>query len=142
MPPTSSLKLTWSSALESGDRATDVQHKYLIEIINELAEAIETGKAGQSIRKILNLLKQYTDWHFCREELCMERRQCPAAAANKEAHKHFMRTFDAFAEEYKVSGGSEDIAMRMYKTLTDWLVMHIQKIDTNLASCPDNGCSR
>ncbi|MBL8218335.1 MAG: hemerythrin family protein [Bryobacterales bacterium] len=142
MSQTTSLKLTWSSALETGDRATDVQHKYLVEIINELAEAIETGKAGQSVRKILNLLRQYTDWHFCREEMCMERRQCPAAAANKEAHKHFMRTFDQFAEEYKVSGGSEDIAMRMYKTLTDWLVMHIQKIDTNLASCPDNGCSR
>jgi len=142
MSQTTSLKLTWSSALETGDRATDVQHKYLVEIINELAEAIETGKAGQSVRKILNLLRQYTDWHFCREEMCMERRQCPAAAANKEAHKHFMRTFDQFAEEYKVSGGSEDIAMRMYKTLTDWLVMHIQKIDTNLAGCPDNGCSR
>ena len=142
MSQTTSLKLTWSSALETGDRATDVQHKYLVEIINELAEAIETGKAGQSVRKILNLLRQYTDWHFCREEMCMERRQCPAAAANKEAHKHFMRTFDQFAEEYKLSGGSEDIAMRMYKTLTDWLVLHIQKIDTNLASCPDNGCSR
>ncbi|MDX1984399.1 MAG: hemerythrin family protein [Bryobacteraceae bacterium] len=136
-----SLKLVWTEALATGDRATDVQHKYLIDIINDLAEAIETGTAAQSIRKILNLLKHYTEWHFEREEMCMERRQCPVAAANKHAHQGFIQTFNSYASEYERSGGSEDIALRMYKTLTDWLVMHIQKVDTNLAHCPDTGCN-
>jgi hemerythrin len=134
-----SLKLAWSDALSTGDKATDIQHKYLIDIINELAGAIESGKAAQSVRKILNLLKQYTEWHFSREELCMDRRQCPMAAHNKEAHKYFMRTFDQYAAEYAQSGGSEDIALRMYGTLTDWLVSHIQKIDTNLRNCAGDG---
>jgi len=130
-----SLKLSWSDALATGDRATDVQHKYLIDIINELAEAIESGKASQSVSKILNLMKYYTEWHFGREEMCMERRNCPAAQANKHAHKQFMAAFNAFSLEYSQSGGSEDIALRMYRTLTDWLVNHIQKIDTHLAKC-------
>ncbi len=136
----SSLKLEWSDALATGDRATDVQHKYLIEIINELAVAIESGTAALSIRKILNLLKYYTEWHFHREELCMDRRKCPVAAANKKAHEGFIQTFNNFAHEYETSGGAEDIAVRMYKTLTEWLVMHIQKVDTNLGQCPEDGC--
>jgi hemerythrin len=130
-----SLKVAWSDALSTGDRATDVQHKYLIDIINELAEAIETGKAAQSVKKIINLLQYYTEWHFCREEMCMEKHKCPKAQANKNAHKEFIETFLKFREEYNTSGGSEEIAVRMHKTLVAWLVVHIQGIDTNLGEC-------
>lgn len=130
-----SLKVQWSDALSTGNRATDVQHKYLIEIINELAEALETGKAAQSVNKILNLLQYYTEWHFEREEMCMERFRCPAYAANKDAHGQFISTFLKFKEEFQSSGGSEDIALRMYHTLVAWLVNHIQKIDAQLAPC-------
>ena len=130
-----SLKVQWSDALSTGNKATDVQHKYLIEIINELAEAIETGKAALSVNKILNLLQYYTEWHFQREEMCMERHRCPAFAANKDAHKQFIDTFLKFKEEFSSSGGSEDIALRMYHTLVAWLVNHIQKIDSQLAPC-------
>ena len=132
-----SMKLTWSEALASGDRAPDVQHKYLIEIINELAEAIETGQAAQSLRKILNLLQYYTEWHFGREEMCMDRRNCPMAGANKAAHQCFLKIFQDFAAEYKQSGGSDDIARRMYATLTDWLVNHIQAVDASMVNTVD-----
>lgn len=130
-----SLKVVWNDALLTGHRATDVQHKYLIDIINELAEAIESGKAAQSVKQIINLLRYYTEWHFGREEICMDQWQCPVAAQNKCAHGYFMKTFDDFAKEYANNGGSDDIARRMYKELTDWLVKHIQAIDTNLARC-------
>ena len=131
-----SLKLQWTPALSTGDRGTDVQHKYLIDIINELAEAIETGKTAQSLKTILNLLKYYTEWHFGREEMCMDRRNCPMAGPNKEAHVCFLQTFQNFAIEYNQSGGSDDIARRMYKVLTDWLVNHIQRVDATMAGFP------
>ena len=130
-----SLKLQWSDALNTGNRTTDIQHKYLVDIINELAEAIESGKAAQSTKKIINLLQYYTEWHFCREEKCMEQHRCPAAQANKHAHGQFIETFLKFKEEFNASGGSEDIAMRMYKTLTEWLVNHIQGVDAQLGPC-------
>lgn len=130
-----SLKIAWNDSLATGVRLIDVQHKYLIDIINELAEAIETGQTGSSVRKILNLLKYYTEWHFGREELCMEKYHCPAAAANKAAHGVFMETFEGFQNDYRASGDSEDIARRMYDELTLWLVNHIQKIDTQAGPC-------
>lgn len=130
-----SLQIAWSEDLSTGNPATDAQHKYLIDIINELAEAIESGKAAQKLKTILNLLKYYTEWHFEREEKCMHRLQCPSADANIDAHKQFMETFAAFANEYESSGGAEEIAMRMYKTLVAWLVDHIQKIDGHLRHC-------
>lgn len=130
-----SLKLEWDDSLSTGNRAIDVQHRYLIDIINELAEAIEQGTTDKSIGKILNLLKYYTVWHFDREEQCMERYNCPAAETNKKAHGYFIRTFEEFQEEYKQSGSSGDIALRMYQELTEWLVKHIKKVDGEMRSC-------
>lgn len=130
-----SLKIAWSDDLCSGDRATDVQHKYLIRVINELAEAIEAGTGAKAIREILNFLKYYTEWHFEREELCMHRKKCPAAEINKRAHQTFIQTFNDFSREYNESGGSEEIARRMYTTLVDWLVNHITKVDAQLERC-------
>lgn len=134
-----SLKIAWSDDLSTSNPATDVQHKYLIDIINELAEAIETGKAAQSVKTIINLLQYYTEWHFEREEKCMHRLNCPTAATNKQAHGMFIETFKQYQAEYKDSGGSEDIARRMYKTLTEWMVNHIQKVDGTLRHCAGAG---
>lgn len=124
-----SLKLVWDGSLDTGHRAIDIQHKYLVDIINELAEAIEEGKGAEKVKAILHLLQYYTEWHFGREEKCMDENRCPFAEANQQAHRQFIDSLTAFREEYAQSGGSDDIALRMYRTLTEWLVVHIKKID-------------
>ncbi|MCB0263413.1 MAG: hemerythrin family protein [Calditrichaeota bacterium] len=129
-----SLRIAWDDSLSSGNRAVDIQHKYLIDIINELADVIEQKKGRQAVKKVINLLKYYTVWHFEREEKCMEKFNCPTAKANKGAHAKFIETFLQFESDYR-NGASDDLAMRMYKELTDWLVSHIKKIDGGLASC-------
>jgi len=126
------MKVAWSDALCTGNRAIDNQHKYLIDIINDLADAIESGQTAQSMKKIVNLLQYYTEWHFCKEEDCMERLKCPVAARNKQAHAQFIEAFLGFRSELEAGGDSSEIATRMYKTLTSWLVQHIQGIDANL----------
>lgn len=133
------MKVAWSDALSTGNRAIDNQHKYLVDIINDLAEAIETRQTGQSLKKIVNLLQYYTEWHFCKEEDCMDRLKCPAALKNKDAHAQFIQTFLAFRRELESGGDSHEIATRMYKTLVSWLVQHIQGIDSQLAYVSGEG---
>ena len=130
-----SLRLEWDDSLETGVKLVDIQHKYLIHIINELAEAIEMGAAGSAVGRMIVLLKEYTVWHFGREELCMDRFQCPAADGNKNAHALFIKTFEAYQKEFREHGGGEEIALRMHRTLTDWFVGHIKGTDTQLGCC-------
>ena len=134
-----SLKVQWSDALNTGNRAIDNQHKYLVDIINDLAGAIETGQTAQSLKKIVNLLQYYTEWHFCKEEGCMDKLKCPAAARNKQAHAQFIETFLGFRRELESGGDSNEIATRMYKTLVAWLVQHIQGIDSQLGLVSGEG---
>lgn len=134
---TQSLKLDWNESLFTGDQIIDTQHKYLVELINEIAEAIENGQSTEKLGGILPMLGYFTEWHFEREELCMHQRQCPMAEVNKHAHGVFLQTFTDFQNEYYQNGPSEELALRMYKTLTDWLVSHIKKIDTSISQCPE-----
>ena len=130
-----SLKIVWDDSLLTGSRAIDVQHKFLIDIINDLAEAIEEGKGAAAVGKILNLIRYYSEWHFEREEDCMLRHECPVADANKDAHAYFLETFAGFQAEFRASGGSDEIARRMYTELTQWLVNHIKGVDCHIAAC-------
>ncbi|NOY00696.1 MAG: hemerythrin family protein [Verrucomicrobia bacterium] len=128
-----SMKVEWTDALKTGNKAIDNQHKYLIDIINDVADIIETNGTTQSLRKVINLLQYYTEWHFCNEESCMEKLKCPVLEKNKEAHSQFIETFLGFRAEIEEGGDAHAIATRMYKTLTSWLVQHIQGIDSELA---------
>jgi len=130
-----SLKIEWSDALNSGDRATDVQHKFLIDVINDLAEAIEESKGRNKVKKILHELKYYTLWHFGLEEKCMAKHKCPMAEKNKDAHQYFIDTFIGFENEVKVTDDVDGLARKMYKELTSWLVNHIMKVDGSLKTC-------
>ena len=126
-----SLRVEWSDAIATGHLATDNQHKLLIDIINELADAIETGQTQAKMSKILNLLQYYTEWHFQREELCMERNKCPMAEKNKAAHCMFIEKVKQFRADYK-HNPTVEFAQKLYHELVDWLVHHIQGIDTSL----------
>ena len=126
--PENSLKVEWSDAIATGHLATDNQHKMLVDIINELAEAIETEQTASKMGKILNLLQYYTEWHFEREELCMERVQCPMKEKNKSAHCLFLKKLRQFKTDYRTTP-SHEFARKLYAELVDWLVGHIQGID-------------
>jgi hemerythrin len=111
----------------------DLQHRYLINTINELAEAIDAGKGRDSISEILVVTQFYAEWHFKREEECMERYRCPMAATNKSAHALFIEKFKRFRDEYEKGGASDTLAARMYEELGDWLVNHLLTVDRALA---------
>ena len=130
------VRVVWMEELATGNRAIDVQHKYLIDIINDLADVITENQGRGKMGKIIQLLQHYTEWHFCREEECMERTNCPTACQNKDAHGKFLAVVVQFKKEFAATEDPEvlkDLGVRMYKVLTGWLVSHIHAIDVALA---------
>lgn len=130
-------RVEFSDAIKTGDEATDVQHKFLIDLVNEIADVVDDGTAETELGRLLPLLEFYIEWHFSREEACMLRRSCPFAEANEKAHKTFIRTVGEFKQRYREEGASQELASEMYKRLTDWLVAHILKIDSTMRDYPD-----
>lgn len=130
--------IVWEDSLKTGNRGIDNQHKYLIDLINELAECLDKGNAAQELKKIANLLYHFTEWHFCNEETCMESMVCPLAKENKEAHKQFIATVVKY--QGKIREVEEDefqrVGTEMHEVLISWFVNHIKGIDIPNLSKP------
>jgi hemerythrin-like metal-binding protein len=128
-------KLYWEDKLATGDENLDFQHKYLFETFNKLGDAIYADRGKETIDTILGRLRFYAEWHFGKEEDCMERHNCPIAQTNKTAHATFLDLFNKYYDEYKETGGSNDLAIKIHETLSDWFLNHIIGIDTKLHPC-------
>lgn len=128
-------KFTWSKALETGVPSIDNQHRELIYAFNDLSEAIESGTGATAIKKLLTFLKYYAEWHFDSEEKCAARHQCPIAATNQAAHKKFLQILTDLQIEYRHSADGDTVARKAHQELSQWLMGHILKIDTQIGHC-------
>lgn len=63
----------WDDMLYSvGIASIDAQHKKLVALVNNLFEAMKSGKGATVVGSILDELIQYTASHFKYAEECME----------------------------------------------------------------------
>ncbi|MFN8401733.1 MAG: hemerythrin family protein [Anaerolineales bacterium] len=130
--------LQWDDALSTGNETIDEQHKYLIETMNNLGDAVIQGHGIDAIARILGRLRFYAGWHFGREEECFETYHCPAAEKNKKAHAVFVEKFDKYQDKFRESGGSIELALKVHEEIADWIVNHIMIVDGELYPCIHN----
>ena len=126
--------LSWDESLTTGDRDLDTQHKYLIEICNDLAYAIEKKRGAKIIDMVIKVLTFYVDSHFKKEEECMARYHCVVGARNQKAHAAFIKKLKSFQEMHNASEAPDELAIQIHQFLTDWIISHIKHIDTYLYS--------
>ena len=127
--------LQWDDTLSTGDEELDSQHKFLIETLNNLGEAINEGHGMDMISRILGRLRFYAGWHFGLEEECFEVYHCPAAEKNKKAHAVFIEKFEDYSQKYIKAGGSNEMALKIHEEITNWIVNHIIIVDGELFPC-------
>ncbi|HNN12651.1 MAG TPA: hemerythrin family protein [Anaerolineales bacterium] len=127
--------LEWNIALSTGDESLDNQHRYLVDLLNKLGEAINEGHGSESLARILGALRFYAGWHFGKEEDCFETYHCPAAGKNKKAHAVFIEKFDTFNNEFNRIGGSNELALMIHEEISDWIINHILIVDGELYPC-------
>lgn len=127
--------ISWDPSMTTGVESLDNQHKQLISWLNDLLSAMSAGRGRGEVESLLDKLGGYSVMHFDHEEDCMARYNCPVAAENAAAHKHFVATFGAFREEFHRDGASAHLVLRLETELMRWLTAHIRRTDVQLAPC-------
>ncbi len=117
--------MEWTQDLESGIPVIDAQHKRIVDYINELNTACQTGNDKETQNVIEGLL-DYTITHFQFEEDLQEKAGYPFLKAHRRIHEIFMKKV-AGIRERSVKG--EDIAYELLDLLNGWLVSHIKSED-------------
>ncbi len=117
--------MQWTPDLETGIQVIDTQHKRIIDFINELDDATQTGNM-EEINQVLEGLLDYTITHFEFEESLQEKANYPFFKAHKRVHEIFMKRIATFRER---AGKGENVAPELLSMLKIWLTSHIKGDD-------------
>jgi hemerythrin len=119
--------MAWNSTLSVKIKQFDDQHKKLVDMVNELHDAMKEGKGSAVLGKILNGLISYTASHFSEEERIMSQHSFPGLALHKAEHDKLVKHVLELQEKFKA--GKAILTSDVMNFLKDWLVKHIQGDD-------------
>ncbi|MBL8025985.1 MAG: bacteriohemerythrin [Fibrobacteres bacterium] len=119
--------IEWSSKLSTSVPSMDKQHMRLIDLINNLNNALAEGRSREVIGTILTELADYTVTHFKAEEAMLEKSGYPDLEHHKPLHVAFVKKVTDFKQSFDSGKGMVSRDLMIF--LKDWLVDHIQGVD-------------
>ena len=120
--------LTWNDNLSVNILSIDDQHKKLINMINQLQDAMSSGDSRSVLGEIFDGLLKYCVEHFEYEKRLMTEHGYPGLADHLKEHDAFAQKVTDMHKQF-VGSSNFMIGVDVMKFLTDWLVNHIQGVD-------------
>ena len=127
MPTATAVLFPWSDTYSVKINMVDSQHKVLVDLINELHQAMMARKGKESLGVVLASLIKYTKSHFAAEEGLLHANQYPALANHKAEHERFAQTIVDFQDRFHRNEAAMTIDVMDF--LKDWLLKHIMGVD-------------
>lgn len=119
--------ITWSDTLSVKVKQFDDQHKKLVDMVNQLFDAMKTGKGNQVMGDILKQLIAYTQTHFAAEERLLKQYGYPDFEAHKNEHNALVMQVLDLQKQFQE--GKPVLTQNIMTFLRDWLSRHIQGDD-------------
>jgi len=119
--------IPWLETYSTHISVFDEEHKRLLHVINELADAIHEKKGSEILSPIFSELIDYTEVHFKHEEAEMEKLAYPELEEQQAEHQKLKSSILEFQE--RLNAGDEELVADVYKFLRHWMIDHIIKID-------------
>jgi len=120
----------WSDRLSVGVEEIDAHHKGLIQIVNQLHDAIRSGKGDAELGAILDKLIDYTGYHFSYEESLMGDDTTGFHSEHVAEHKALLEQVLDLQGKFK--RGQTGLSLRVINFLKEWLTNHILDDDKKL----------
>ncbi len=122
--------LEWNDGMSVGIEAIDNDHKILLLLINEIADAFENTLDIEVVENIFKKLEDYACLHFSREEALMSKYKYNNQEKHVEQHQMFTNKILELKQQL-LKTHSIKIAKEINLFLFNWLVNHIIAEDMN-----------
>jgi hemerythrin len=120
--------MEWSEKLSVGIKQFDDEHKRLVGMLNDLFDAVNSGRGKDVLGSILDGLISYTRTHFANEERYMEQFKFPGLTTHKAEHEALTRQVLDVQAKYR-AGQAAMLSMEVLNFLKNWLLKHIMGSD-------------
>jgi hemerythrin len=126
-------KLEWEPSLSMGVDTLDLQHRELIDRINDLRTAVSQGQARTETGRMIEFLDEYVKVHFTMEETLMKRKKYRDYVSHRQEHLNFLTMFLEMKKQYEALAAEGAVlsflAVELDRKLGAWLIEHIAKVD-------------
>jgi hemerythrin len=122
----------WKAEYSVNVAMIDKQHKRLVELLNQLYDAMRDGKGNEVVGKVLDELVDYTKKHLGDEERLLQSNGYPAFVGHKAEHVRITAQVLEYQKQYK--DGNVGISVKLGNFIKDWLIVHIQTVDKKYSS--------
>ena len=124
--------IRWNDSFSVNVGKIDREHQKLVEMVNELTDAMKKGHGRDVIGEILNGLIAYTASHFQTEETYFRQVKYPYTEEHKKEHAAFVQKVTEFKREF--DAGRATVSVNVLQFLSKWLQTHIKGADQKYSS--------
>ncbi len=124
--------IIWNKSIEIDINKIDNQHRKLVQIINDLYDAMNEGKSNEVLDETINKLVDYTDYHFATEEQYFKEFDYSESDVHKKEHSNFsqkVREYQKILIDGKTDIDDNKLTADLWRLLQNWLVTHINNSD-------------
>jgi hemerythrin-like metal-binding protein len=129
--------IIWNNNYAIGLAEIDQQHQKLVQIINNLFDAISKKEREQILESSLKELINYTMVHFKFEEELLKRYNYLDFLQHVREHSVFIDKINSYVKDFKK--GDNKIMIDVINYLKDWLLNHILLVDKKYVATLLNG---
>jgi hemerythrin len=132
MVTTPPLLFPWSETYSVKIGIVDTQHKNLLNLLNELHQAMVEGHGKAKLGQVLSNLVKYTQFHFATEERLLQLHEYADFPAHKAEHDQLASTVLEY--QRKFIANEIGLSVEVMNLLKDWLSKHILGSDKKYAA--------
>jgi hemerythrin len=119
--------INWNDSFSVGNPVIDSQHKNLVDLVNELHDAMKAGKGQDSLSHVYASLIEYIEMHFRTEEAMFGVTEYPHKEMHVNEHKKLME--EAYELKAKFEDGGKFLTIETLNFVRDWVLHHIKVTD-------------
>ena len=123
-------RISWDTRFEIGVQRIDFEHRIFADLINLLANKIETGKDMLSLSRTLREIIRYADFHFVSEENIMEEAGYPGLKEHAALHRKLQHTL---SERAMTLASGDESPEDLLNFLADWFLDHTVREDSRIS---------
>ncbi|WP_410343586.1 bacteriohemerythrin [Thioalkalivibrio sp.] len=129
------MPLQWREQMSVNNLIIDLDHKYLLCLINTVELSLRHPESTDHLRIALEQLSQYAREHFDREERIQYAIKYPQYVEHKLTHQRLLERLAGLTERILVERDDQNLSgdpEELTQLLRDWLLDHVLKEDMKL----------
>jgi len=120
-----SILIVWQPSYNLGIPIVDEQHRGIISTINSFCYAIQNKHGNEMLKPVINMVNEYTRYHFETEEDFLKKCGYPDLEAHVALHKELIHDLSRTGQDSIYDRDPQ----KFLSFLKDWWINHICKED-------------